>query len=86
MVCLLQASSNIDHTNSLLQDLEEHKEDNDDKKGTAEAQKQEEKSNFDYQKVRQLLNFDEAPEYLKHNPFILTGYRGILNTDLCIQR
>nr|CAH7751470.1 unnamed protein product [Callosobruchus chinensis] len=37
-----------------------------------------------YEKSRKLLEFQDAPEYLKHNPFILKGYRQMLNTDLCI--
>lgn len=78
----MQSSEIIDHTNSLLENLEEDKEsDNGSEKDHAEQQ-----SNIDYQKARTLLKFEDAPEYLKHNPFILTGYRGMLNTDLCIQR
>ncbi|XP_023022760.1 progestin and adipoQ receptor family member 3 [Leptinotarsa decemlineata] len=38
-----------------------------------------------YEKAKQLLHYDEAPEYLKHNPYILSGYRKILSTDLCLQ-
>ncbi|KAF5305459.1 hypothetical protein FQA39_LY01550 [Lamprigera yunnana] len=35
--------------------------------------------------VMRLYNLEEAPKYLQHNIFILTGYRGILNTKLCIE-
>lgn len=41
---------------------------------------------FDEEKARRLLTYEEAPEYLKHNSFILSGYRGILNTKLCMER
>lgn len=35
---------------------------------------------------KRLLFIHEAPEYLRHNAYILSGYRGILNTKLCIER
>lgn len=41
---------------------------------------------FSYEKSKQLLSFEDAPEYLKHNTFIITGYRGVLNTKLCMER
>lgn len=37
-------------------------------------------------KLRRLLNFNEAPSYLAHNRFILSGYRGLLTTKLCLER
>lgn len=37
-------------------------------------------------KYRRLYRIDEAPEYLRHNVYILSGYRGILNTKHCIER
>lgn len=40
----------------------------------------------DEEKMRRLLNYEEAPEYLQHNPYILHGYRGYLTTKLCIER
>jgi predicted membrane channel-forming protein YqfA (hemolysin III family) len=36
-------------------------------------------------KYRQLLCYDEAPEHLRHNIFIRTGYRTILSTKLCLE-
>lgn len=36
--------------------------------------------------MRRLLPYEEAPEYLQHNPFILHGYRGYLTTKLCLER
>lgn len=39
----------------------------------------------EYDKYRRLLFFHEAPKYLAHNKYILSGYRGILNTKLCIE-
>ncbi|XP_043580278.1 progestin and adipoQ receptor family member 3 isoform X1 [Bombus pyrosoma] len=39
----------------------------------------------DEEKMRRLLNYEEAPEYLQHNPYILHGYRGYLTTKLCIE-
>ena len=35
------------------------------------------------QTERKLCSFKETPEFIKHNMFILTGYRGILNTQQC---
>ncbi|CAL7943881.1 unnamed protein product [Xylocopa violacea] len=37
------------------------------------------------EKMRRLLPFEEAAEYLQHNPYILHGYRGYLTTKLCIE-
>lgn len=74
-----------DHTNSLLEDLVESKKVSDNKKHVNE-EVQEKRPNVECEKARKLLSFDDAPEYIKHNPFIRSGYRGILNTDLCIQR
>lgn len=42
--------------------------------------------NLCYEEARQLLSFEDAPEYLKHNIFITSGYRRILNTELCLER
>ncbi|XP_003694576.1 progestin and adipoQ receptor family member 3 [Apis florea] len=39
----------------------------------------------DEEKMRRLLPYEEAPEYLQHNPYILHGYRGYLTTKLCIE-
>lgn len=39
----------------------------------------------DEDKMRRLLPYEEAPEYLQHNPYILKGYRGYLTTKLCIE-
>lgn len=38
------------------------------------------------EKARTLFCFDDAPEYLRFNPFIKTGYRGLLNTKYCVER
>lgn len=38
------------------------------------------------EKLRRLLPFEEAPHYLKYNPYILKGYRGSLTTKLCLER
>ncbi|KAJ8911588.1 hypothetical protein NQ315_016125, partial [Exocentrus adspersus] len=71
-----------DHTQSLLEDL------------TPDVYSLSEPANFCekncdddiyYEKARQLLLYEDAPEYMKHNSYILSGYRGILNTDLCIE-
>ncbi|XP_043266773.1 progestin and adipoQ receptor family member 3 [Venturia canescens] len=39
----------------------------------------------DEEKMRRLLPYEEAPEYLQHNPFIFHGYRGYLTTKLCLE-
>ncbi|XP_014225082.1 progestin and adipoQ receptor family member 3 [Trichogramma pretiosum] len=39
----------------------------------------------DEEKMRKLLPWHLAPEYLRHNPYILSGYRGYLTTKLCIE-
>nr|CAH7762257.1 unnamed protein product [Callosobruchus chinensis] len=66
-----------DHTQSLLDDLPPVEE----KECITEEVAYDE---IYYEKSRKLLEFQDAPEYLKHNPFILKGYRQMLNTDLCI--
>ncbi|XP_018053928.1 PREDICTED: progestin and adipoQ receptor family member 3 [Atta colombica] len=37
------------------------------------------------EKLRRLLRFEEAPQFLQHNPYILHGYRGCLTTKLCLE-
>uniref|UniRef100_A0A1I8Q333 Progestin and adipoQ receptor family member 3 n=1 Tax=Stomoxys calcitrans TaxID=35570 RepID=A0A1I8Q333_STOCA len=38
-----------------------------------------------YKKNKFLLNFDDAPDHLKFNPYIRHGYRTFLSTKLCLQ-
>jgi hypothetical protein len=33
-----------------------------------------------------LLTYNDAPSYLKFNPYIRTGYRGFLTTKMCLER
>lgn len=40
----------------------------------------------DEEKMRRVLPFEEAAEYLQHNPYIRHGYRGYLTTKLCVER
>lgn len=69
-----------DHTDSLLEDLTPSEGDDD---SDTVSEKCDEVC---YQKARRLLNFDEAPEYMKHNAYIRKGYRGLLPTELCKER
>ncbi|XP_076250370.1 progestin and adipoQ receptor family member 3 [Rhynchophorus ferrugineus] len=68
-----------DHTESLLEDLQSCDD------------IVENKPNVDfhddiyYQKSRKLLTYEEAPTYMQHNAFIRTGYRGILDSTLCME-
>ncbi|XP_046745213.1 progestin and adipoQ receptor family member 3 isoform X1 [Diprion similis] len=39
----------------------------------------------DEERMRRILPFAEAPEYLQFNPYILHGYRGYLTTKLCLE-
>ncbi|CAG9119470.1 unnamed protein product [Plutella xylostella] len=41
------------------------------------------KQDLEYLSYRQLLKYEQAPEYLQHNPFIRDGYRKLLPTKLC---
>ncbi|XP_021701918.1 progestin and adipoQ receptor family member 3 isoform X2 [Aedes aegypti] len=43
------------------------------------------KQDVSYYKLRQLLNYEDAPKHLQFNPFIRTGYRTILSTKLCLE-
>ncbi|XP_050313221.1 progestin and adipoQ receptor family member 3 [Anthonomus grandis grandis] len=65
-----------DHTDSLLEDLTQTEKYDD-------AEEMEMCEEMYYHEARQLLTYDEAPEYMKHNSFIRTGYRGLLTTELC---
>ncbi|XP_044258560.1 progestin and adipoQ receptor family member 3 [Tribolium madens] len=38
-----------------------------------------------HERAKKLFTFKEAPDYIKHNTFILSGYRGILDTHLCLE-
>ncbi|XP_037824377.1 progestin and adipoQ receptor family member 3 isoform X1 [Lucilia sericata] len=38
-----------------------------------------------YNKYKLLLNFEDAPDHLKFNPYIRGGYRTFLSTKLCLQ-
>ncbi|CAH1999827.1 unnamed protein product [Acanthoscelides obtectus] len=67
-----------DYTQSLLDDLPPVKEDD---CITEEVVYDE----IYYEKSRVLLEYQDAPEYLKHNPFIRKGYRQMLSTELCIR-
>jgi hypothetical protein len=33
-----------------------------------------------------LLSYNDAPNYLKFNPYIRSGYRGFLTTKMCVER
>jgi hypothetical protein len=33
-----------------------------------------------------LLEYKDAPSYLKFNPYIRSGYRGYLSTKMCLER
>jgi hypothetical protein len=33
-----------------------------------------------------LLDYKDAPSYLKFNPYIRSGYRGYLSTKMCLER
>jgi hypothetical protein len=33
-----------------------------------------------------LLDYKDAPSYLKFNPYIRSGYRGFLSTKMCLER
>lgn len=48
---------------------------------TAEGKVPEEEDN-----LRRLLRYEDAPEFLQYNPYILRGYRGCLTTKLCLER
>ncbi|CAH2267551.1 jg11840 [Pararge aegeria aegeria] len=41
------------------------------------------KEDVEYINFRKLLKYEEAPEYLQHNPYIRDGYRKLLPTRLC---
>ncbi|XP_019881240.1 progestin and adipoQ receptor family member 3 [Aethina tumida] len=71
--CTEKVCGHHDHTESLLEDLD------------CKNEKSDDDSKFSYEKCRRLLTYEEAPEYIKHNIYILKGYRGILDTNMCIE-
>lgn len=70
----------VDHTESLLKDLSQNEDEEEDSEFSEIC------GEIYYQKARQLLTFEEAPGYIKHNVFIRSGYRGFLTTELCKER
>uniref|UniRef100_A0AAR5NXD4 Progestin and adipoQ receptor family member 3 n=1 Tax=Dendroctonus ponderosae TaxID=77166 RepID=A0AAR5NXD4_DENPD len=74
---LQKAQHLVDHTESLLEDLSQNEDDEEDSEVSEICEE------IYYQKARQLLSFEEAPGYIKHNVFIRSGYRGFLTTELC---
>ncbi|CAG9863456.1 unnamed protein product [Phyllotreta striolata] len=84
--CTTAKNALHDRTQSLLDDLAEEKPDEQARKSDEELENSDDEMHDEiyYEKARQLLPFDEAPPYLKHNPYILSGYRRNLPTDLCM--
>ncbi|XP_057662884.1 progestin and adipoQ receptor family member 3 [Diorhabda carinulata] len=78
--CTTSKAVSHDRTQSLLEDLSGAPN----KNSIDEESDDDEYDEIFYQKAKELLPYDQAPPYLKHNPFILTGYRKNLNTDLCV--
>ncbi|XP_060524655.1 progestin and adipoQ receptor family member 3 isoform X2 [Cylas formicarius] len=70
-----------DHTESLLEDLALVASYDDEKR----VEKDGGCEPHDYPKAKKLLHYEDAPNFMKHNSFIRKGYRGILNTDLCME-
>jgi predicted membrane channel-forming protein YqfA (hemolysin III family) len=74
-----------DHTESLVKHLI--------KQPCSEDKKTEEKTKTNmntcdeiyYEQTKKLFTYKEAPGFIKHNSFILSGYRGILNSQLCME-
>lgn len=84
--CTNKNVSSTNHTESLL-DTTMYDFDNEEKTKEAkpELDNKIEKQNQCSTTMMRLYNLNEAPKHLQHNIFILTGYRGILNTKLCIE-
>lgn len=76
-----------DHTDSLLEDLlADDEEDTMDKEKEEKTQLKKCDEDVCENKFKRLYRIDEAPEYVRHNAFILSGYRGLLDTKHCIER
>lgn len=80
----MQNTSGFDHTESLLENCERITDTEETK--SKDALRKNQMCEKENRKEMQLLDFEEAPEYMQHNIFIRSGYRGILNTKLCIER
>lgn len=50
-----------------------------------ERKKTRQEKEHEYEKLRQLCSFEDAPNHLKFNPFIREGYRKELTTWLCLE-
>ncbi|KAF5275820.1 hypothetical protein FQR65_LT04058 [Abscondita terminalis] len=83
--CTNKHGPSPDHTESLLDTDYDCKQKEIEKEENKEDDNKVETSETSYNGLMRLYNLKEAPHYLQHNVFILTGYRGILNTKLCIE-
>lgn len=81
MLSKILQEQDCDQTNNLLENSTEEPSPDDDR--TSEISGVSESNS---EPSKRLFTFKEAPEYIKHNTYILTGYRGILSTALCLER
>uniref|UniRef100_A0A1Y1KMV1 Uncharacterized protein n=1 Tax=Photinus pyralis TaxID=7054 RepID=A0A1Y1KMV1_PHOPY len=84
--CTNKNDTSTDHTGSLLSTCDDDENVNDPILEESESKcKKEICEHHKPNGEMRLYSLKDAPEYLQHNVFILTGYRGILNTKLCIE-
>lgn len=48
-------------------------------------QQQQTDDEIEYEKLRQLLSYEDAPKHLQFNPYIRSGYRTYLSTKMCLE-
>ncbi|XP_025829290.1 progestin and adipoQ receptor family member 3 isoform X2 [Agrilus planipennis] len=78
--CIDRHAADYDHTESLLQNCI-RTEEND----IWNQEKNRKSIGDDETNIKRLFTIEEVPEFIRHNPYILSGYRGILNAKSCIE-